>query len=153
MRDDCSLFFKEYTIVRVQEFRGENYYLSFNQECEIRAHWEPQIKEGEKDTSQDRSLKNRPALISLVVQTVKICLQCGRSGFNPWVKEILWRREWQPTPVFLPGESHGQRSLVGYSPWGCKESDMTEQLTHLPWLTGEGMRLAGGYKTHTHRAN
>ena len=39
-----------------------------------------------------------------------------------------WRRKWQPTPVFLPGESHGQRSLVGYSPWGCKESDTTEQL-------------------------
>ena len=36
---------------------------------------------------------------------------------------------WQPTPVFLPGEFHGQRSLVGYSPWGCKESDTTEQLT------------------------
>ena len=40
----------------------------------------------------------------------------------------LWRRKWQPTPVFLPGKSHGQRSLVGYSPQGCKESDMTEQL-------------------------
>ena len=39
---------------------------------------------------------------------------------------LPWRREWQPTPIFLPGESHGQRSLVGYSPWGCKESDMTE---------------------------
>ena len=37
-----------------------------------------------------------------------------------------WRRAWQPTPVFLPGESHGQMSLVGYSPWGCKESDTTE---------------------------
>jgi len=37
-----------------------------------------------------------------------------------------WRREWQPTPAFLPGESHGQRSLAGYSPCGCKESDMTE---------------------------
>ena len=41
----------------------------------------------------------------------------------------LGRREWLPTPVFLPGESHGQRSLAGYSPWGPKESDMTEQLT------------------------
>ena len=41
-----------------------------------------------------------------------------------------WRRQWQPTPVFLPGEFHGQRSLVAYSPWGPKESDMTEQLTH-----------------------
>ena len=39
---------------------------------------------------------------------------------------IFWRREWQSTPVFLPGKSHGQRSLVGYSPWGCKELDMTE---------------------------
>ena len=39
---------------------------------------------------------------------------------------LLWRRAWQPTPVFLPGESHGQRSLAGYSPWGCKESDMAE---------------------------
>ena len=41
-----------------------------------------------------------------------------------------WRRKWQPTPVFLPGESHGQKSLVGYSPWGHKESDTAEQLTH-----------------------
>ena len=44
-----------------------------------------------------------------------------------------WRRKWQPTPVFLPGESHGQRGLVGYSPWGCKELDTTEQLSmHTP---------------------
>ena len=43
----------------------------------------------------------------------------------------LWRREWQPTPVFLPGKSHEQRTLVGYSPWGCKELDITEQLTHI----------------------
>ena len=43
---------------------------------------------------------------------------------------VCWRRKWQPIPVFLPGESHGQRSLVGYSPWGHKESDMTERLTH-----------------------
>ena len=40
----------------------------------------------------------------------------------------IWRRQWQPTPVLLPGKSHGWRSLVGYSPWGCKESDMTERL-------------------------
>ena len=48
---------------------------------------------------------------------------------DPWGGKILWRREWLPTPVFLPGEFHGQRSLVGYSPWGHKESDMTEQRT------------------------
>ena len=42
------------------------------------------------------------------------------AGYNLWVRKILWRRAWQPTSVFLPGESHGQRSLAGYSPWGCK---------------------------------
>ena len=42
---------------------------------------------------------------------------------------ILWRQEWQSTPVFLPGESHRQRGLAGYSPWGCKKSGTTEQLT------------------------
>ena len=46
--------------------------------------------------------------------------QCRRNGFNPWVGEISWRRKWQPTLVFLPGKSHGQRKLVGYSPWGHK---------------------------------
>ena len=49
-----------------------------------------------------------------------------RPGFNPWVGKIPRRRKWQPTPIFLPGESHGQRSLVGYGPWGHKESDTTE---------------------------
>ena len=44
--------------------------------------------------------------------------------------KMHWRREWQPTPVFSPGKLHGQRSLVGYGPWGCKESDKTELLTH-----------------------
>ena len=59
----------------------------------------------------------------------RICLQCRRPGFNPWVRKIPWRREWLPTPVLLPGEFHGQRSLAGYGPWGGKESDMTECLT------------------------
>jgi len=49
-----------------------------------------------------------------------------RRGFDPWVRKIPWRRAWQPTPVFLPGESQGQKSLVGYSSWGHKELDMTE---------------------------
>ena len=59
---------------------------------------------------------------------LSICLQCRRPGFDPWVGKIPWRRKWQPPPVLLPGKSHGRRSLVGYSPWGCKESDMTERL-------------------------
>ena len=55
-----------------------------------------------------------------------VCLQCGRPGFDPWVGKIRWRRKWQSTPVLLPGKSHEQKSLVGYSPWGRKESDTTE---------------------------
>ena len=53
----------------------------------------------------------------------------GGCGNPPWVGKIPWRRAWQPTPVFLPEESHGQRSLVGYSLWGSTESDMTERLS------------------------
>ena len=57
-----------------------------------------------------------------------------RLEFDPWVGKISWRRAWQPTPEFLPGESHGQRSLAGYSPWGCKELDTTEWLR----IAGQG---------------
>ena len=58
------------------------------------------------------------------------CNRHKRCKFNPWVGKIPWRRAWRPTPVFLPGESHGQRNLVGYSPWGHTESDMTEAIEH-----------------------
>ena len=54
--------------------------------------------------------------------------QCRRWEFDPWIGRIPWRGKWQPTPVFLPGKSHGQRSLAGYSPWGRKEPDTTQQL-------------------------
>ena len=50
--------------------------------------------------------------------SLRICLQCRRHGFDPWVGKILWKRGWQPTPVFSLGEVPGQRSLVWYSPWG-----------------------------------
>ena len=50
-------------------------------------------------------------------------------GSNPWVGKISWSRKWQPTPVFLLGKFHGQRSLAGYSPRGCRELDMTEHRT------------------------
>ena len=64
-----------------------------------------------------------------LAQLVKNLLQCRRHRkhrLDPWVRKILWRRKWQTTPVFLPEKSHGERSLVGYSPWGRKELDMTK---------------------------
>ena len=54
------------------------------------------------------------------------CRRHRRLGLDPWVGKIPWKKKWQPTPVFLPGKSYGQRSLVGYSPKGCKDLDMTE---------------------------
>ena len=54
------------------------------------------------------------------------CRRWKRCGFDPWAGTIPWKRAWQPTPVFLPGESHGQRNLVGSSPWGCKDSERRE---------------------------
>ena len=59
----------------------------------------------------------------------------GNAGFDPWVGKIPWRRAWQPTPVFLPGQSHGQRSLAGYDgPQGCKEFHATEAIDHKRFL-------------------
>ena len=69
--------------------------------------------------------------VALVVKNPPANAGDMRCGFSPWVGKILWWRKWQPIPVFLPGEAQGQRSLVGYSPWGHKESDTTEWLTTL----------------------
>ena len=69
------------------------------------------------DFPGDSVLKNSPANTG------------ARSGFDPWVGKIPWRRKWQPTPVFLPGKSHGWRSLAGYNLWGHEELDTSEQLT------------------------
>ena len=69
------------------------------------------------------------APVCVVAEMQRRCLQCGSPVFDPWVGKILWRREWLPTPVFLLGESHGQRGLASCSPWGHKESDTTEWLT------------------------
>ena len=68
-----------------------------------------------------------------MVQMVKkkICLQFRRPGFNLWIKKFPGEKEWQPTPLFLPEESHGARNLGGYSPQGCKKSDTTGRLTFL----------------------
>ena len=82
-------------------------------------------------------------LASHVAQWWRIHLQCmrhKRCGLDPWVGKIPWRTAWQPTPVFLPGESQGQRRLAGYSPQGCKDSDMTEATEHTHTHT----------HTHTH---
>ena len=78
-----------------------------------------------------QNINSYPQWVSLVAQTVKNLPAVQETQVLSWVRKIPWRREWLPTPVFLPGEFHGQRSLAGYSPWGCKELDMNERLTLL----------------------
>ena len=63
--------------------------------------------------------------------------QCKRHRFHPWIRKIPWKREWQPTPVFLPEKSHRQRTLTSYSPWGCKESDIATKQQQLPVINCE----------------
>ena len=70
-----------------------------------------------------------PKWVSKVAQCKESACQCGRYRFYPWVEKIPWNRKWQLAPGFLPEESQGQRNLLGYSPWGCKETNMIEQLS------------------------
>ena len=70
----------------------------------------------------------------MVKESACQCRRLKRCGFKPWVGKIPWSRKWQPTPVFLPGKFHGQRSLAGYSPWGLEKSDMTEHTLTFPKL-------------------
>ena len=67
--------------------------------------------------------------------------QCRRCRFDPWVGKIPWSRKWQPSPVFLPGKSHRQRNLAGYSPRGCKELDVTEHTHRHTQTTSTWMSL------------
>ena len=79
-----------------------------------------------------------------------VCPQSGRPGFNPRAGKIPWRRQWHPTPALLPGKSHGQRSLIGCSPWGRKDSDMTERLHfHFQELYSAHMGLRASLPSHT----
>ena len=78
---------------------------------------------------------------------------CRRYRFDPCAGKIPWRRKWQPTSIFLPGEFHGQRSLVGYSPWGHKDSDMPEWLNKNHNITCEFAWSFPNGKTYSPRVD
>ena len=83
------------------------------------------------ETYQTMPLEPRHRLPTWLSGKEPTC-QYRRQGFDPWVGKIPWRRKWQPSPVFLPGKYHGRRSLMGYSPWGCKEWDRAEYARPAP---------------------
>ena len=68
-------------------------------------------------------VNNLPTNAEDAGESARQCRRYRRCGFDPSIKKIPWSKKWQPTPVFLPGKSHGQGGLVGYSPWVTKESD------------------------------
>ena len=70
----------------------------------------------------------------------KSTCQSRKHTFNPWIRKIPWRRKWQPTPVFLLGKTHRQRSLAGYSPWDHKKSDIAECMQPSSWIKGHFLR-------------
>ena len=76
--------------------------------------------------STNAAISHQHGLVLMVAQPVKNPPAMQETWCNPWVGKIPWKKEWQPTPVCWPGESHGERSLVGYSPRGGKELDTTE---------------------------
>ena len=85
-----------------------------------------------------------------MAQIVKIFLQCWRPRCGPWIRKIPQKRKQIPIPVFLPGEFHEQRSLEGYSPCGCKESDTTEPHTHTYAHTHIRTHTYAHTRTHMH---
>ena len=98
------------------------------------------------------------SMVFLDGEVKEVCLQCRRCGFDPWVRKIPWRRKWQPTPVFLPEKSHGQRRLGGYSPWGRKVGhDWATKPTHViihtaplsgtPWFNSTSRSLPRSFLT------
>ena len=92
---------------------------------ECRLHWHPHLREHASGSEQREKSHTGSPGGTRGKEPACQCRRRKRNEFDPWVRKILWRRAWLPTPVFWPGESQGQRSLVGYSPWGCKELDTT----------------------------
>ena len=75
--------------------------------------------------AEKRTIAKRDSGLPWWLSGKESACQCRRRRFDPGVGKFPWRRKWQPTPVFLPGKSQGQKSLASYGSWGCKESDMT----------------------------
>ena len=94
----------------------------------IRSHAYHQLSNWTLNLPPDKEGSGLPGG-AVVKESACQCRRGKRLVFNPWVGKIPWRRKWQPTPAFLPGESHERRSLVGCSPWGREESDTTEPLS------------------------
>ena len=112
--------------------------------------WEVPVRGGDRARVCEHLLPNQAwaasfpcVLHPVMAQMVKNLPAMWEPRFSPWVGKIPWRREWHPTPVFLPGASHGQRSLEGYSLWSHRELHMTERQTHSTHVVQGAWKLPG----------
>ena len=109
-------------------------------------HPDTQIRERHH---QKRNLQSNILNMELLwwLRSKESTCQYRKHGFNLWVRKMLWRRKWHPTPVFLPRKSCGQRSLVGYSSWGPEELDITE------WLSKHAVEELDTVSSHWQKKN
>ena len=92
---------------KVSRWSSKSFFSSHDNNVMVRGNGQPQL-----------ALKKEPSGLPRWLSGKEHACQCRRRDFNPWVRKIPWRRKWQPTAAFLPGKSHGQRSLAGCSPHG-----------------------------------
>ena len=112
-------------------FESYLYWLLFHNELSISYWWSIGFFQGIMNRCKNYKSLWWASQLVLVVKNLPANAGDARDcEFDPWVRKISWKRKWQPTPVFLPGKSHGQRSLAGYRPWDRRESDTTE-CTHI----------------------
>ena len=129
----CSQLFTEH-LHCIYSYRQTSFYCTFqiSHVLQIEGLWQPCTKQAPIGAIFPKAFSHfvflcHISVIFSIAQAFSLLLgfagaeDAGDMGFIPWVGKIPWRRKWQPTPVFLPGESHGQRSLADYSPWGHKE--------------------------------
>ena len=100
------------------------------------------------------STDGRASQVAVVVKNSPAMQETKGRGFHPWIRKIPWMRKWQLTPVFLPGESHGQRSLVGYGPWGAPQMGVPRRLSGKEstcwfWSLGRKDSLEKDMATHS----
>ena len=148
--------------------RGYDWATEQEQNSELHKLIIPSIKKTKKISSKSSKACCLVARASQMTQWQRICLQCRRlkrHGFEPWLEKMPWRGEWQPTSAFLCGKSHIQRSLVGYSLWGCKRVGHNRATTHthtrlvagLWWLAQvarlsliKGFSCVNNWEQHSH---
>ena len=136
--------FKWVFIKVILYFRGPHDFIKANTLIRLAVLFRRSLRTGRKLSERTYlTVTTNPKELPRWLSGKESAYQCRRRRFDPWIGKIPWRRKLYPTPVFLPGQSHGQRSLAGYSPWGREESDTTE------WTQAHGRQFGLWASSHS----